>query len=211
MPTDEELNAAVQAAIEKTKAEAEADAEKRIKAAANGKFTQEDLDRVAGESRKDGRTVAERELLKKLGFADFEAAQAAVEAAKQLEDAQKTELQKAQEEAERLKSEAEAAKAEARNSRINTALALAIRDAGINPERASAAMRLVDTSKLEVKGDDIVGLDEAVKGIKDQSPEWFVAPASPPDASGSGSRPLDFRSASPEERDKALASYGIKI
>lgn len=211
MPTDEELQAAVAAAIEKTKAEAQAEAEARIKAAANGKFTQEDLDRIAGESRKDGRTVAERELLKSLGVSDLDSAKAALEAAKAVEDEKKTELQKAQEEAARLREEAETAKAEARSSRISSALDIALRSAGLNPERAAAAMRLVDTSKLAVEGADVSGLDEAVKELKANAPEWFGPRVSPPDASRTTSGPVDFKTASAEERDKALEAYGVRL
>ncbi len=211
MPTDEEMQAAVKAATEKATAEAQAEAEVRIKAAANGKFTQEDLDRIAGESRKDGRTVAERELLKTLGVPDLDSAKAALEAAKTLEDEKKTELQKAQEEAAKLREEAETARSDAKASRISTALELALRDSGINPERSSAAMRLVDLSKLEVNGADVTGLEDAVKDLKAQSPEWFGAKISPPDASGSSGGAADFKTASAAQRDKELSRYGIKL
>ena len=211
MPTQEELEAAVQAAVEKATKEAEASAEAKIKAAANGRFTQEDLDRVAGDARSEGRKVAERDVLKGLGVADLETAKATIEAAKKLEDDQKTESQKAQEEIVRLRGEAEAANAEARNSRIQSALELRLRDSGLNPERSVAAMRLVDLSKLDVKGVEVVGLDDAVTELKAQSPEWFGVRTSPPDASRGGTAPTDFRTASPEERDKALAKFGVRL
>jgi len=211
MPTDEELQAAVTAAVEKANKEAEKATEKAVKEAKDGKFTQEDLDRIAGESRKAGREVAEKELLKELGVENREAIAATLKAAKDAEDSQKTELQKAQDELVKARESAEVAQAEARNSRISTALALKIRDEGINPERAAAAMRLVDSSKLEVKGDEIVGLEDAVKELKTQSPEWFGPAFSPPNASGPGSSPLDYRTATPEERDKALAKLGVTL
>src|SRR5487761_605939 len=204
MPTDEELQAAVTAAVEKANKEAEKATEKAVKEAKDGKFTQEDLDRIAGESRKAGREVAEKELLKELGVESRDAIAATLKAAKDAEDSQKTELQKAQEEATKAREEAVAAQAEAKNSRITTALALKIRDEGINPDRAAAAMRLVDSSKLEVKDGEVVGLDDAVKALKEASPEWFGAfKGSLPDASGSGGTALDYRTATPEERDKA--------
>ncbi|MGH9917515.1 MAG: hypothetical protein ACRD6W_01380 [Nitrososphaerales archaeon] len=212
MPTDEELQGAVEKATEKATKDAEAAAEKRIKEASNGKFTQEDLDRVAGEARADGRKSGEKELLKSIGVEDVETAKTALKTAKDAEDASKTESQKLQEENAKLKADTEAAQAEARATRVNTALALKIRDAGINPNRASAALKLVDASKLEVKGDEIVGLDEAVKELKAQSPEWFGAPGSIPDASGGGGNNApDFRTGSADDRDKALAKYGIRL
>ena len=207
MPTDEELAAAVQAARD----EEQAKAKSQIEAAKAGKFTQEDLDRIAGESRKDGRGVAEKDLLKALGVESLDAAKAVLQAAKDAEDAQKTELQKAQEETVRLRDEAAAAQADAKSSRIQTALELKLRDAGINPARAAAALRLVDPSKLDVNGTEVTGLDDAVKELKSQSPEWFGTTASPPDASRGGGGPADFRTASAEDRDKALAQYGIRL
>lgn len=209
MPTDEEL----QAAVEKAKADALAEAEERIKAAANGKFTQEDLDRIAGSARTEGRTVAERELLKSLGVSDLDAAKSLLKAAKDAEDAQKTELEKAQAEVERLKTEAESARTEAHVSRATSALEIALRDAGINPERAEAAKRLVDLSTLKVEGTTVEGIDAAVAELKTTSPEWFgVKSVSPPNASDPGGSQLpDFRTASQDERDRALAAYGVRI
>lgn len=211
MPTDEELEAAVAKAVEKANKDAEVALEKAVKAAKDGKFTQEDMDRVAGDSRKAGREVAEKELLKEIGVESREALQASLKAAKDLEDSQKTELQKAQEEAEKLRVEAETVRSEARTSRISTALELKLRDSGINPERAAAALRLVDLSQLDVKGTEVSGLDEAVTKLKAESPEWFGPKVSPPDASGSGSGPVDFRNASPELRDKELAKHGVRL
>lgn len=211
MPTDEELQAAVAKATEEANKEHAKALEKAIKDAKDGKFTQEDLDRIAGESRKAGREVAEKELLKEIGVESREVLAASLKAAKDAEDSQKTELQKAQEELVKSREDAAKAQADARTSRIDTALALKIRDAGINPERATSAMRLVDVSKLEVNGTEVTGLDEAVTELKAQSPEWFRAPGSPPDASGSGGGALDFRTASVEDRDKALAALNVRL
>jgi len=211
MPTDEELQAAVDKAVEKANKDAEKAVEKAVKEAKDGKFTQEDLDRVAGETRKAGREAAEKELLKELGVEDREALKASLKAAKDAEDAQKTESQKLQEENAKLLADAEAAKAEARNSRIDSALSLKIRDAGINPERASSAMRLVDLSALEVNGTEVKGLDEAVAKLKAESPEWFVAGFKPPDASGTSGGPVDYRTASVAERDKELARHNVSL
>jgi hypothetical protein len=211
MPTDEELQAAVDKALEKANKDAATALEKAVKEAKDGKFTQEDLDRVAGETRKAGREAAEKELLKELGVESREDIGAILKAAKDAEDSQKTELQKTQDELVKARETAEAAQAEARNSRINTALTLSVRDAGVNPDRLAAALRLVDVSKLEVKGDEVVGLEEAVKGLKEQSPEWFGTKFSPPDASGGGREPVDYRTASVEDRDKALAKLNVRL
>lgn len=201
------MQAAVQAASEKARAEALAEAAK------DGKFSQADLDRIAGESRKAGREVAEKELLKSLGVDNVDAAKAAMEAARVAEDEKKTALEKSQEDAAKARAEADQARAEAKSARIHTALELKLRDAGINPERAAAAMRLVDQSALEVNGSEVTGLDVAVEGLKTVSPEWFGAkPFSPPNASGEGGKgPVDYKTASVDDRDKALGKYGVKL
>lgn len=180
------------------------------------KFSQEDLDKVAGDARQSGRKTREKELLEALGVDDLEAAKAALAAAKAAEDAQKSELQKATEERDRLKAEAEAAKAEAHAARLDAALERALRDSGLKPERLGTAMRLADRSSLEVTGSEVKGVTEAVEAIKKESPEWFGSPGSPPDASGgtngsNGTGGVDYSKATPSELQKRLSQFGVAL
>lgn len=183
-------------------------------AASEAKFTQADLDKIAGNARKDGREAGLKEVLESLGVADVDAAKALVEAAKAAEDAQKSELQKATEERDKFRQQAEQAQARAEAAVAITRLEGALRDAGINAERIPAAMKLADLSGLKVEGTDVSGVAEAVESIKATSPEWFKpgAPAKAPDASGgsSGEDP-DYRNAPKEEVAKVLFErYGIR-
>ncbi len=181
-------------------------------AGAGGKtFTQEELDAVAGKARTEGRTAAEKELLKSLGIDSVEAAQAALKAHRDAEEASKTELQRAQDEAARLTAEVEAVKAQATTAVALSRLEGALRDAGVNPARIPAALRLVELDKLKVEGTEVTGLLEAVESVKATSPEWFGARGTPPpDASGGGNGTVDLRTAPSDVVEAALARYGVR-
>lgn len=209
-PTPEELAAEAKA---KADADAKAAADKAAAdaEAAKVKFSQADLDRIAGQSRSEGRTQAEKELLEKLGIADVDSAKAAIAAAKELEDAKKTEVEKLTEERNKAKAEAEEATKAAAGAVALARLEGSLRDAGIKPERIPAALKLADLSAVVVSGTDVEGVDKAVEGVKATSPEWFGKPAAAPDASLGRPDPTDFRTASKDERAKALEQYGIRI
>jgi hypothetical protein len=76
----------------------------------------------------------------------------------------------------------------------------AIRDAllarGVQPKRVPSALRLVDRDDIEVDGDSIEGVSDAVDKIVDEFPEWVTAQPSgdgengekPPAAKGTGKR-----------------------
>jgi hypothetical protein len=205
--TDEE-----KAAEAKAKADADAAAAK-AKADAEVKFSQAELDRIAGESRAAGRGQAEKDLLAKLGVESVEQLEARVNAAKAAEDAQKTELEKANE--ARAAAEKEAARA---SELAHRAVAVSrvegqLRDAGIKPERIPAALKLVDLSSLKVEGTDVSGVSEAIESVKSASPEWFgTVKHTAPDASQQQGGDKDYRNA---DRDTVAADlykeYGIRI
>lgn len=210
VPTDEEMQAAVEAAKTEAIATAEKAAEDRIKAAANGKFTQEDLDRIAGASRTDGRDHATKELLKELGFEDLDTAKAARKAQTDAEEAGKTELQKALDRAAALELETEAAKSEARSVLVSTRLENELRDAGANPDRLALALRNVDATTLSVEDGKVTGAKEAVAALKEATPEWFGGTGSAPPVGHEGDNKTDFRT-DPEARRAALRAAGIRV
>lgn len=154
-----------------------------------------------------------KELLAELGVTDVEAAKALVSSAKEAEDAQKTEAQKLAEENARLKAEAVQATQLATQAVAGTALREGLRDAGINPERISAAIRLVDLATVQVNGADVTGVTEAVESVKASSPEWFGPQAGAPDATGGtgGGTGTDYRTSSRDELRDAAAKYGIAL
>lgn len=178
-----------------------------------GKFTQEDLDRIAGKSREDGRAAYEKELLKSLGVDSVDAAKEALEAHRAAEDANKTDLERVTAERDRAVQEAEATKAEATRIIAVTRMEGALRDAGINPERLPAALKLVDLGALTVEGTEVSGVSEAVESVKESSPEWFGTKGSggAPDASThQGGQGADYRTAPKDEVDRRLRELGIR-
>jgi hypothetical protein len=218
-PTAEEI-AAAQAKAD-ADAQAKADAEAKAKAEADAKAAKEvtlkqaDLDRIAGQSRQEGRTQAEKDLLEKLGVADIDAAAAAIKAHTDATEAQKTELQKAQDRAAAAEAQVEAANKLTTTTLAVTRIEGALRDSGLKPERIPAALRLVDLSKITVDGTNVSGITEAVEGLKTETPEWFgAARSSAPDATGGGDTGggIDYRTATKAELDKeVLAKYGVRL
>ncbi len=210
-PTAEEIAAA--------KAKEEADAAAKAKAEAEAaekakelKFSQADLDRIAGDSRQSGRTAAEKELLEKLGVTDLDAAAAALKAAKDAEDAKLSEVERLTKERDEANAKAEATAKTATQLLAATKLEGGLRDAGINPERLSAALKLADVSALKVDGTEVTGIPEAIEAVKAASPEWFGArrPGAP-DVNGNGTGGTDFRTASREELAAEAAKLGVRL
>lgn len=203
--------AKAQADADAAKAKADADAAAK---ASEKNFSQDDLDRLAGKARQDGRTAAEKELLEKLGVTDLDTAAAAIKAAKDADEANKTELQKANEAREKAEKEAERANRLATTSIAISRIEGALRDSGLKPERIPAALKLIDLATLKVEGTEVSGVPEAVEGLKEISPEWF-GPASTsraPDASRTPEVPADFRSAPRADVERHLMDkYGIRL
>lgn len=209
----DELTPEEQAAADaKAKADADAAAAKAA-ADAEKKFSQADMDRVAGESRTGGRSQAEKDLLAKLGVDSVEAAEAALKVVKDAEEANKTELQKATERADAAEKERDRASELALRSVALSRLEGQLRDAGINPERIPAALRLVDLANLKVEGTEVTGVPEAIESVKSTSPEWFgkPAPRTAADASTGETGDTDYRTADRSTvADVLYKEYGIR-
>ena len=208
-PTAEEV--AAQAAADKAAADAKAKADAE---AGDKKFSQADLDRIAGDTRKSAKATAEAELLASLGVTDLAAAQAALTAAKEAEDAKLTETERLTKELAEARAENERTLATATALHAASKLEGALRDAGVTPERIPAAMKLADHSALVVNGTDVTGIPEVIEGVKALSPEWFGAqkPAGAVDASKGGTAgTADLRSASRDDLAKEALKYGVKL
>lgn len=178
-------------------------------------FTQEDLDRINAETRRKAADTEAKRILEALGIEDVEKGKAIIKAAQAADEAAKSELQRAQEENLRLKAQADQATAKAREVFVRARVENALRDAGINPQRVEGALRLAPLGEVQVADDgSIAGVEEAVKAVKESSPEWFGAPGQPfsaPDASGGGEAAgFDWKKASADERKAALAKIGVK-
>lgn len=150
---------------------------------ADVKFKQEDLDRIAGTSRKEGKNAGRTELLKELGFETPEAAKTAIEEANKLKKDQMTET-------ERLKAE----KAEAEKRATDTAAALAkaeterqaalleaeiVSKASGKFANPKAVAKLLDLSKVKFENGQFTGVDEALTELGTKEPWTLVSKEKP--------------------------------
>lgn len=147
--------------------------------AADAKFTQADLDRIAGQTRKDAKSAERAALLKELGVADLDAAKKVIADAETARKAQLTEterLQQAKEESDRKLATAEAARQKAEQDRKDALLTAAVvgKASGrfANPQ---AVVKLADLSKVTL-GDDgqFTGIDDALEALAKAEP-WTLA------------------------------------
>jgi len=116
----------------------------------------------------------ERELSEALGVS-IDEARTIIAKHKEQEQANQSELERFQEENSGLQQENQTLKSQVQTMRLNSALERALRGEGIKEERIPYAIKLADTSGLEFTDDGKVkGIKDAVKGVKEASPEWFA-------------------------------------
>ena len=154
-------------------------------------FSQKDVNKIAGERAKEAEQRAIGRLLQDTGYESADDLKAAA-----LEQAQRRESEEtAADKAEKAKAKAEERATAAEERYTNTlrefALRESLRDAGINPERLKGAMRLAETSALEVdKEGNVSGLDEVVEAVREEAPEFFGPQEKPrvnaPQTNGTG-------------------------
>lgn len=137
-------------------------------------FTQADLKKIAANEKREGKNSAISELLERTGAESIDDVLSAYEEYQGIQEAVTTEADRANERAERLEKRAKSAEERYTNTLREFALRDSLRDAGINPERLKGAMRLADTSALEVDKDgNVSGLDEVVEAVREEAPEFF--------------------------------------
>jgi hypothetical protein len=180
---------------------------------AEAKFSQADLDRIAGKTRKEAKDAARAELLKELGVPDAEAAKAAIKLA--ADEAQRAEQARLAQmsETERMKaamldadkkvSEAEASRARAEEERVEALmLAEVVSKASGRFANPKAAAKLADLSGVKLEGEKFVGVDEALDALAQAEP-WTLAANAPKPAPAvgptNGKTPAKGGSASEEE------------
>lgn len=137
-------------------------------------YYQKDLNKIAANEKREGRTSAINELLEKTGAESIDDVLAAYSEYQGIQEAVTTEADRERTRAEKAEAKAKTAEERYTNTLREFALRDALRDAGINPERLKGAMRLAEMSALEVdKEGNVSGLDEVVEAVKEDSPEWF--------------------------------------
>jgi hypothetical protein len=86
-----------------------------------------------------------------------------------------------------------------------------LRDAGINPDRIAAAVKIADVSGVKIDGTEVSGVSEAVESLKVESPEWFQVHRR---HSAADTTPQDFdrsyRDVTHEEYSRELLKYNLR-
>jgi hypothetical protein len=154
-------------------------------------FSQKDVNKIAGERAKEAEKRAIGKLLEQTGAESIDDVLTAYTEHQSRREAEEGAADKA--EKARAKAEERASAAEERftNTLREFALRDSLRDAGINPERLKGAMRLADTSALEVDSEgNVSGLDEVVEAVREEAPEFFGTSERPrvnaPQTNGTG-------------------------
>lgn len=164
-PTPEDESAEVQVTSEDSQTEAfdrpyverlrKENAERRQRE----KEAREELSRIKAEAEK-----AEEER-KQAAMSELEKVQSKVEKLTSDYEAKDTELNEAYARIARMTEEQEVSRA--------------LTKAGLNPQRMNIAMRSIDFDSLDVDDEGaITGVDEAIKVVKKESPEWFKGASS---------------------------------
>lgn len=140
---------------------------------------------------------------KELGFESVEAMEAALKAAKEAQEAQKTETEKLREAKEAAERQAKAAAEQAKHALIRAALMTEAARAGFaDPQDA---IRLADTSEIEVKDDGTVtGAKEAVEALAKAKP--YLVRSGGAGGTGGGNPPRGTQPVNdPAERGRQMA------
>lgn len=167
-------------------------------------FHQSELNRVAGNTRGEGRNAREQEIAQELGVS-VEKAKEIIEAHNQAEELTKTEIEKKDEELRnkdaalaQANQEKEDALKLADRRLVTSELRASLIAAGARADRVSRLVRDADVSKVEIQRDEAAGTEEVknleavIETAKQETPEWFDADYEPviatPGGSGGGDK-----------------------
>lgn len=166
----------------------------------SGGISQDELNRVAGKARTEGKQLAIKALLEELGLESPDILKTLVKTAKEQEQAQMSEAEKLRKQLEKAEADAKAkddaiAQSEQaiRNERRDSAVKTALRDANVRKEDAEDAFTLMDKRGLldtllsEDGKVDSKAVEAAVTKFKAEKPAYF-APTSPGSPSNAGGR-----------------------
>lgn len=146
---------------------------------AEAKFTQADIDQIAGKTRKEAATAAQAKLLKELGFESADAAKAAFVEADKIRKAQMTDQERLTQEKADAEKRADDATAAAKLSDqarqqalIESEIVSMASGKFANPK---AMVKLVDQSKVKFEDGNIVGVAEELARLETSEP-WTLLP-----------------------------------
>lgn len=176
-------------------------------------FSQADLDRIAGNTRKE----AMAKFAKEHGFADVKALEAAIKSQREADEAAKTELQKAKDGEVREKSRAETAEARLYDTLLRAAFDRAAVEQVADLELAYLAAKEAGLLKSEsgvtvdVESGKVSGLDKVVeKLLKDKPILKKAQTAAPGGTGGSAGGTTAPAKMTPEQEQQYRMRYGIR-
>ncbi len=126
-----------------------------------GGFTQSDIDRLAGNARKEGREAGVKALLEELGLSDLESLKGKVTALAQKEEADKSELQKATDKLAKAEAKATESLQKATRLVVRTKAEALAAQRGLDPEKVGqllATMGGLDGFKVDLETGEVEGL-----------------------------------------------------
>jgi hypothetical protein len=128
-------------------------------------FTQDELDKLFGDTRKQGRESLQKEILEKAGFKTVDELLAAVAAHNKSEEEKLSELDKAKKASEKAEAEKNKLEDEVRTMRLERNFEKKVKELELefaNPKAGETAFKLLD---IETAGKDEKGMEEAVKAL----------------------------------------------
>ena len=155
------------------------------------RFTQADLDRVAGRARSEGRSTALAEVTEKLGGLSIDDAKAAIDAKAEADNAALSDAERARNEAAADRDAAAREKAEAAKERLATKVERKLIAAGVGQgitddadgsKAAAAIARATRLIQLDPEADE-AAIEAEIAAVKADVPALFAAPT------GSGTPP----------------------
>jgi hypothetical protein len=183
-------------------------------------FTQDEVDRIAGERAVRAKQKVTNDLLGDLGIENVDTLKRLISAQRDAEEAEKTELQKAEETIETLGAQVKQAEQQAREMLLRAEVqAEATKQGFRNP---AVAYRLADLSAIEIGEDgSVAGVDAALKALAENEPYLLGGdggetpkPPAPNTDAGQGSVPQSGGAALTSGEQAAIAAAqqsGFKI
>lgn len=133
-------------------------------------LTQTEVNRIMGGVRDD----ASDTILKDLGYKDLDSLKADVGSLQEQREAAKSDLDKARESTSTLKAENDQLYARIAETEMKSSLRDSLAEAGVNPQRIQAAMRLADLDALDIDDEGkVTGTEEQIQAIQEAAPEFF--------------------------------------
>lgn len=177
-------------------------------------FSQEDLDRIMGETRQQARSAATKELADTLGTT-IDEAKAIIARHQEAEKAAMTDAERAAADAREREAAARTAEAEATRKLVSADVTLALVEAGLTSPTVRAEAAVLVMAKLDLDNDvTSAEVAAAVQAVRDAVPALFADTPKPPSGDTTRGRPpqgpSSTQTAAERGRARARAMQGIR-